>query len=156
MFTAVGLFAFLICLDMGLKQYVDDTMETGETKDLNLGMIELRKVYNNGFVMGYLDKHPDLIRAGSILAAAILTAYDSTLFAEKGRRLHKIGMATLSAGAYSNLYDRLIRGKLIDYIGVTEGPKQVQKMTFNLADCYIIFGTVLSELTRQRRKKKKK
>ncbi len=156
MLTLTGLFAVLIAIDMGLKQYVEDTMECGESKDLHLDVVELRKAYNNGFIFNLFKNHPDVIRIGSIAAASILTTYDSVLFAGKGRAGHKLGMAILSAGAASNLYDRLVKNRLVDYLGITAGPEKLQEVTFNLADVYIVAGTVLAELTRQRRKKDKK
>lgn len=137
-----GLFLLLVCSDMGAKQYVEDTFRPGEEKKTILGKVVLRKVYNEGFAMNTLERYPAVVKGASAAMGAGIAARDAWLLAQKGRRLQKLGMTLLSAGAFSNIYDRLIRGKVIDYIGV-ESEKKRGQITVNLADFYILLGAVL-------------
>lgn len=137
-----GLFLLLVCSDMGAKQYVEDTFRPGEEKKTILGKVVLRKVYNEGFAMNTLEKYPVAVKGASAAMGAGIAVRDAWLLAQKGRRLQKLGMTLLSAGAFSNIYDRLIRGKVIDYIGV-EGEKKRNRITVNLADFYILLGAML-------------
>ena len=57
-------------------------------------------------------------------------------------------MVFLSAGAASNIYDRLERGKVIDYIGVKSRNKFLSRLTANLADMYVALGAVLIGFTK--------
>lgn len=63
-------------------------------------------------------------------------------------------MAFASAGAVSNVYDRLARGKVIDYIGLESKNSFFSKLTANLADVYLTAGIVLLALSRVIHKRK--
>ena len=42
----VGMFAILLCIDMGIKQYIEDTFDRREERKCIVPGIVLRKVYN--------------------------------------------------------------------------------------------------------------
>ncbi len=63
-------------------------------------------------------------------------------------------MTLVSAGAASNLFDRLAMGRVVDYIGFrtdvrdesdkeSKGKKFLGKITANLGDVYLVLGSVL-------------
>lgn len=139
-----GLFLLLVCGDMGAKQYIEDTYEPEEERETVLGNIVLRKVYNKGFLLNTLEQKPAVVKAVSVVVGAGIAAYDAWLFTRKGRKLRKIGMVFLSAGAFSNVYDRIVRGKVIDYIGVKCRSKFFSKVTANLADIYVVLGALIT------------
>ncbi len=149
MMLFAGLFLFLVSIDMGMKQYIDDTYDLGEERPLGLGPVVLRKVYNNGYLLNFLHEYPQVVKAGSAAAAVVLALYDGKVFLEKGRPLHKLGMTFLSAGAFSNIYDRLFRDYLIDYIGIQREDAKGPELTANLADLYILSGTLLALVTQE-------
>lgn len=142
-----GLFLLLVCADMGMKQYIEDTYELQREQKTVFGNVVLRKVYNRGFLLNTLEDRQTLVKAVSAAAGAGVAAYDVWLFTGKGRRLRKLGMVFLSAGAFSNIYDRLIRGRVIDYIGVKCGNRFLSKVTANLADVYAVIGAVITGLS---------
>ncbi|MGN1167003.1 MAG: signal peptidase II [Lachnospiraceae bacterium] len=139
----IGMLLVLTCLDMGIKQYIEDTFKEGEERKTVVDRLILRKVYNQGFAFNLLDKYPDIIKRSSVFAAAGLLLYDLSVFFNKGRRFLKFGVTLVSAGAISNLYDRLIRGKVVDYIGVKSNNSRLSRLTANLADIYIVMGMFL-------------
>lgn len=142
-----GLFLLLVCSDMGTKQYIEDTYGPGEERETILGKVVLRKVYNRGFLLNSLEQYPAVVKTASALAGAGTAAYDVWLFTRKGRCLRKLGMVFLSAGAFSNIYDRLIRGKVIDYIGVRCRNKFLSRLTANLADFYVAVGALITGIS---------
>ena len=76
-------------------------------------------------------------------------------------------MVFVTAGAVSNIYDRLARGKVIDYFGVKSKSRFLSDLTANLADIYVTVGAVIitvcdlgcgrknKEIGRKRNKKKR-
>ena len=66
-------------------------------------------------------------------------------------RDRKLGMAILGAGASSNIFDRLSRGKVIDYIGIRSKNQFLARLTANLGDFYILLGAVLLALKNGRK-----
>lgn len=145
-----GLFLVLVCVDMGVKQYIEDFFEPKEERETMSSHVVLRKVYNRGFILDTLDQYPKLVQRSSLILGIVLLVYDLRLFLTKGRRLEKLGLTLLSAGAFSNIYDRVIRGKVIDYIGFKSKWKSLSRITANLADFYVLIGSVLAVLGRRK------
>lgn len=150
----MGMFLVLICFDMGIKQYIEDTFKEGEERTTVYDKVVLRKVYNQGFAFNLMDKYPAIIKWSSIGSAVWLLLYDLLIFFDKGKRFLKFGLTFVSAGAISNIYDRLIRGKVIDYIGVKSKSSYLSKLTANLADLYIVIGMFFVFVSQMVRKKR--
>lgn len=136
------LFLVLTVLDMGIKQYVEENLKKGEERETKVSKLVLRKVYNQGFAFHFLDQYPWIIRGSSMILGVMIAIYDIVLCLQKGRWLEKIGIAFLNAGAVSNIYDRLVRGKVIDYIGFKSKWKKLRTTTPNLADFYVAIGAI--------------
>ena len=144
-----GLFLALTCLDMGIKQYVESTFRENEERETVIENVVLRKVYNGGFAFGFLKNRPKVIKIASVLAGTGVLAYDVRLFLKKGKWIQKLGMVAVSAGAVSNIYDRLARGKVIDYIGVQSKVRFLSRITANLADIYVAVGALIVSVTKR-------
>ena len=152
-----GLFVFLVCLDMGIKQYVEDHMSEEDEKKTVIPNVVMRKVYNEGFAFHILDKKPELIKKVTAGAGIVLLLYDFWVFSGKKKKVRKLGMTFVTAGAVSNIYDRLARGKVIDYLGYKDEKKRsvFSGVTANLADFYLVFGSILVDVSRTFSKIKK-
>ena len=152
----MSMFLVLACIDMGIKQYIEDTLEKDEERETLIPGLVLRKVHNKGFAFNILEHEPGIIRKSSVCAAAGILIYDCWLFLRKKRTVGKIGMVLVSAGAVSNLYDRLIRRTVIDYIGIKSEKKWISDLTANLADVYLTVGAVLTGISGMAHRKKVK
>ena len=152
----MSMFLVLACIDMGIKQYIEDTFEEDEERETLIPGLVLRKVHNKGFAFNILEHEPGIIRRSSVCAAAGILIYDCWLFLRKKRTVGKIGMMLVSAGAVSNLYDRLIRRTVIDYIGIKSEKKRISDLTANLADVYLTVGAVLTGMSGMAHRKKMK
>lgn len=140
---AVGTLALLFSTDMLLKQYAQENLEDDGEKELIKDKIIFRKVYNKGFMLHALDKRPYLVKSVTAVMGILLSCYNVLLFMKKGHRLEKFGAAVFGAGAYSNIFDRLVRGKVIDYIGFKSKNDFLSRLTVNLADICIVAGLLL-------------
>lgn len=60
---------------------------------------------------------------------------------EKGRTLEKLGLSIALGGAVSNLYDRLVRGYVVDYFSIEW--KRLKKVVFNLGDMFVFLGSAV-------------
>ena len=152
----MSMFLVLACIDMGIKQYIEDTLEKDEERETLIPGLVLRKVHNKGFAFNILEHEPGIIRKSSVCAAAGILIYDCWLFLRKKRTVGKIGMVLVSAGAVSNLYDRLIRRTVIDYIGIKSEKKRISDLTANLADVYLTVVAVLTGISGMAHRKKVK
>ena len=104
--------------DIRVKQYVEDNVPQGHDRPTLGGRIILRKVYNSGAAFGLLHGSPRLVTG------------------------------LLTGGALSNLSDRVLRGKVVDYFAFGSRWKKWSRLTFNLGDLCIAAGAVLALLGR--------
>ena len=72
----MSIFLVLACIDMGIKQYVEDTFEEDEERETLIPGLVLRKVHNKGFAFNILEHEPGIIRKSSVCAAAGILIYD--------------------------------------------------------------------------------
>lgn len=150
--VTAGIFLVITCVDMGIKQYIEEYFKENEERKTMVNKLVIRKVYNRGFALDSLEKYPALVKGGSVIAGIGAVIYNARLFLKKGHFTEKLGMAFLSAGAFSNICDRLVRGKVIDYIGVDSKNRFLSKITANLADVYVFAGAVIVTLAKWIRK----
>lgn len=142
-----GLGVCLFGVDEILKQRVEDQLEEDEIRSYLDDRLLIRKVYNRGFIFSSLEDKNTLVKGVSIVAGTMVFLMD--LWTERyGNLQQKLGMTLLSAGAASNIFDRLIRGKVIDYIAVRTKNSRLKKITANLGDIYIALGAVLIWITK--------
>lgn len=126
--------------DLFVKQHVEERLEKGTEKPVLGGQILLRRVHNKGFALNAFDVYPKLVKYGSLAAGAVCACLGLPLFLKKGQFVRKSGMALVLAGAFSNLYDRFIRGFVVDYFGIRTKWKKFSDITFNLGDIFIFAG----------------
>ncbi len=143
-----GLFTLLLGTDLMAKQYIEDYVEPGEVREHFGGKLKIRKIYNRGLILDTLDHRPEIVKGVSAFAGGLLAVYNAWLMNRKGHLLKKFGMVFLSAGAASNIFDRLFRGKVVDYIGIQTKNKKLSKITANLADFYVFIGAVIAAVGR--------
>lgn len=129
--------------DLAVKQEIEERMEKGGEKPVSGGRILLRRVHNRGFALNCLEEHPKAVKYGSLLAGALCAGAGMQLFLKKGQWVRKTGMMLILSGAFSNLYDRILRGYVVDYFGIRTKWKKFTDITFNLGDIFIFSGIAM-------------
>ena len=148
-----SLFIGLITFDMGIKSHIEDSFKKSDETDTKIPKLVLRRVHNKGFCLNAFDKYPGIIKSVSAGLCGIIGAYAYPLFKKRGQWGKKLGITILGAGAFSNTFDRLVRGYVVDYFGIKCKNSKLSKITANVADVYILIGSVI--LTHIHAKKKK-
>lgn len=139
----IGIAVLLFITDVVIKQHIEDHFEKGEKQAILEQKVELRKVHNYGFAMNLFEKKPNIVKIGSVIGGVILAFYGISLFFKKGRMFEKLGAGFALGGAFSNMYDRIVRGYVVDYIGFKTKWDKLRKITFNLGDFGIFIGAFL-------------
>lgn len=138
-----SLFLVLTTFDMGIKQYIEDTFRKGEERGTGGCGLVIRRVHNKGFCLNTLDKYPAVIKSVSVFVCGTIGVYAYELFRKRGQWIKKLGMTILGAGAFSNTFDRLVRGYVVDYYGFECKNSKLSKITANLADLYVLIGSAI-------------
>ena len=131
----------LFTADQILKSYTEQNLDKNEEREL-AGPVVLRRVSNTGMCLNLLSGRPETVRAFSLAAAGFVSIlYTLALFRKKGA-WKKAALSMMTAGAWSNTFDRFARGHVTDYIGFKTGSKKLSSITYNLADFFLAAGTL--------------
>ena len=139
--------ACLAMIDITVKSCIEGAMTRKEERTACHGKLILRKVYNHGFCMNLLEDEQEAVKYTSAFATILLTIYQLLTLMRKKHFVKKSGLSLMTAGAWSNTFDRWVRGYVIDYLGIRTKWKKVTAVTFNLADFMIGAGSILVMLS---------
>ena len=137
--------AGLFAADQILKTYVEQNLDKKEERKL-AGPVVLRRVHNKGMCMGILSEKQTAVRYLSLAVAGIVTVFQAVVSFRRKGFWKKQGLALMSAGAWSNTFDRFARGHVIDYAGFDVKDPEASKITYNLGDFFIAAGAVILSL----------
>ena len=147
------MFFFLIILFIIIGEfYLKNQMEGRLSHSSNIscfqGKILLRKYHNKGAFLNIFEKKTKFLHFISILFTLIISLlFLFTLF-QKGNFILKLGLSLLLGGAFSNTYDRLSRGYVIDYFSFKTPFPKLNKIVFNISDFCIMIGSLILVLSR--------
>ncbi|MEK9774703.1 MAG: signal peptidase II [Quisquiliibacterium sp.] len=145
--------ALVVAGDQLSKFAIASSLEHGERLSLAPGWFDLTLVYNTGAAFSFLAGAGGWQRwlfVGIGLAAVALIVW--MLIRHPGQRLFSFALSLIRGGAIGNLIDRLVYGKVLDFLLVYRDPWYWP--AFNIADSAISIGAVLliaDELRRARR-----
>lgn len=126
-----------------IKQEREENGTEGERKLILKDKLYLTRYHNYGAFWNIGERHPEFIKGVSMgLCVACTILYILTL-GRKGKHLLKLGLSILLGGAYSNTYDRMVRGYVVDYLGLQVENEKLRNMVFNLSDLFIVIGAAI-------------
>ena len=96
------------------------------------GHIKLRTLWNEGAAFG-LPIKPSALIAASVSLMALLWAK---------RKEHPVSTGLVLGGGLSNLMERLLHGKVYDYLQFPKAPGRLKRYVYNLADFAILLGGI--------------
>lgn len=132
--------ACITALDNLIKEKREKKREKREY--LN-GNIQITTYHNYGAFLNSGDKKPFLVKIISILLSLVLTVLFLLTFTAYGKEELRLGLALLLGGAYSNTYDRIKRGYVVDYLNFPKLPGRLKTIVYNISDFCIMLGACL-------------
>lgn len=129
-----------------IKQVREQNGVSGEKKPFLKGKLYLTKYHNYGAFLNLGQKRPEFVKGLSAGLCLICTIVFVFSMGTKGKTLLKTGLSILLGGAYSNTYDRLVRGYVVDYFGFQVKNERLGNIVFNISDFCIMIGALISVL----------
>jgi signal peptidase II len=123
-----------------IKQYIDVNRDLDDKKEILKGKVIIRKHYNEGAFLNFLEDKRGLVKAISCVLLGLLLLAFAIILPKKGNRLFKLGLSLILGGAISNVSDRIFRGKVVDYFSINIG--RLKTVILNLADAAIFIGSL--------------
>lgn len=129
-------------LDLACKKQIEEQADNEFPRELNgsKGLVRLYKLHNDGFSFG-VWKGKKAVKTVPMYLTSALAGVWLYLMGKRGHLTEKLAVTLTLAGGISNLYDRMKRGYVVDYINIRW--KKLEKAVFNLGDVYILLGTLL-------------
>ena len=117
--------------------------------------------HNHGAALNLGEKNPVIVATLALSMTVFCTILFLFSLGKKGSGLLRAGFAMLLGGAYSNLYDRLKREYVVDYIALhlpgggvrASGGNRIQELVLNVADIAVAIGAMLLALNSARNDK---
>ena len=136
----LGVIVVIVTLDQWSKWAIKTSFQLYESKPVIQDIFHFTYVTNDGMAFGLSfpgGKHILLVM--TILLTGFIVGF---LWKEKdGHPLAKYGLALILSGAIGNLIDRLLYGKVVDFLDVMVG--NFHWYIFNVADSAVTVGMVL-------------
>ena len=129
-----------------LKNYIEFAFDKRTNKQQYCKGTLIRKHHNKGMMLNAGQKRKRLVAVFSLAFTLILTVVFIVSLGRRGNNLLRLGLALLLGGAFSNTYDRLRRGYVVDYVSFPVKWQAFRKIVFNCSDFCIIIGALLSAL----------
>jgi len=134
----IALSAFLS--DQAFKYWANKNIAEGEKVRVGNSKLILTNLKNRGMAFGFLAR-----QRGTLLTVSILAVVNLFQVWRRTSGREKIGAALMMGGGISNVYDRLAKGKVTDYVYIeSKKPAPV----FNLADIFVIAGCLFIMISR--------
>ena len=135
-----GLIVVIVALDQWSKWAIKTSYNLYQSKPVIQDLLHFTYVTNDGMAFGLSfpgGKHFLLIM--TILLTGFIVGF---LWKEKnGHPLIKYGLALILSGAIGNLIDRLLYGKVVDFLDLMIG--NFHWYIFNIADSSVTIGMIL-------------
>jgi signal peptidase II len=135
---------FVVLLDRASKWAVAKNISLHESIQLIPHVFYLTHVENRGAAFGLFAESPSQWKIGMlILFSVIAMIVVSTLLWRSGHAMTTtgVGLSLILGGAIGNLWDRLVSGRVVDFLLVYIG--SYQWPAFNAADSAIVVGAGL-------------
>ncbi len=101
---------------------------------------------NKGAFLGKGSSTPVPVMIASVTLTLILSVIFLVTLTKSGLRALKFGLGLLLGGAFSNSYDRIKKGYVVDYLVFEKAPGFLGNVVFNISDFAIIIGALISAL----------
>lgn len=139
----LGALALIFAIDVLVKAYIEKTKQLNESESKCGGLIEIRHTKNYGFAGSRLKARPKCVCLLHCIAMLFLSAAYIHLLRKEGNSLLKLSGAFVLGGGASNLYDRLRKGAVTDYISFNVPVKSIKRLVFNISDFFIFAGGII-------------
>lgn len=139
---AIVLILIIFISDFGIKQYIEKNKELHKEEEILNGKIILTKYHNKGAFLNIMEKNRAVLLTVSGIFFTIVVLALALLIPQKRKKLLTFAIVLITGGASSNMYDRIVRGYVIDYFSFSF----LKKVVFNLSDIFIFIGSILASI----------
>ncbi len=136
MFSVI-IVVLLIAFDQFTKYLATQYLEPVGSMPFIPGVMELRYVLNDGAAFGFFAGRTWLLIGFTGVALVALAIFAAS---RKNKTwLERVSYILIISGGVGNLIDRIVSGVVVDFFATTF----INFAVFNVADCFVVVGTIL-------------
>ena len=135
------LIILLVALDLFSKNYAVNNFLFAQSYSTFIPFIDFLVIYNSGIAFGIFDGYGNLASNLLLVITIFILIYLIRLLVKEKVQIAKFALSLITAGALGNIIDRLIDGKVTDFLHLEFG--SFSFFIFNLADAFITLGAIL-------------
>jgi|SRR5581483_11213515 len=155
-----GISMLVVAMDQFSKFFILKTMVLNESQPLLPNFLYFTYIQNPGTAFGFMSNMDPLVRVPFFIAAtaaATFIVYMYQRLLPHDRLLTRVALGLVWGGALGNLVDRLLYGKVVDFIEMRYYDFQWFPYIYNVADACITVGLafLLYEYLKTNRQKTK-
>ena len=152
----IAIAALIFIVEFVIKFLVEKLAKEQERIPVMNGKMYLTRYHNEGAFLNLGEKKKVAVKYVSlVLTIGCLLVFVFTM-GRRGKHLLKLGLSLMLGGAFSNTYDRMVRGYVVDYVGFCVPNKKFSNTIFNISDLFIMIGAALAVIQIPPEKPKKK
>lgn len=126
-----------VLLDQFSKLAVIRSIPLGDSVSVINHFFYLTHITNTGAAMSILRNGRWILIPFTIIVSAILVY----IMTKSRSKMLKLTLSLILVGALGNLIDRIFRASVVDFLDFRFGSYNFY--IFNIADCYVVVGTIL-------------
>lgn len=153
-FMGVSLILLFFAFDYITKLYISQHLVYGSSIKVIKGFFNIVYIHNRGVAFGFLsnlsENYRVLFLCGISLIVLVIIVY-MILYGKERNSLYIVGLSLLGGGAAGNLYDRIYKGYVVDFMDFYV--KNYHYPAFNMADSFITVGVFVLILSRLKPKR---
>ncbi len=134
----------IFAVDEVIKQRVEMKEELNAKREICGGNVSIHRFHNPGAAFSMGEKNNRFMTVLSVVFALLLTVIFFSPVSQKSTRLMKTGLSLMLGGAYSNTYDRIRHGYVVDYLSFKSHSEYMSGMVYNISDFCIAAGALLT------------
>jgi len=141
---AYGTAAAILALDRLTKWWIERHVTFLETRRIIPGFFDIIHSENRGVAFGLFNNSTSQWRGALLILGALVAVVAVSALLWKPQRLDaasRWGFALVLGGAAGNLFDRMVWGRVTDFLSFYAG--QYQWPAFNVADSAVVIGSGL-------------
>ena len=131
----------LVFLDFYTKELALSNLDKFQPKETFFPLIDLLLIYNSGIAFGIFDGKGAYVSYFLLVLTFLISIYLIWLIYNEENFKKKIGLSFVTGGAFGNIFDRLVDGKVTDFLHLEI--MNFSFFVFNLADLFITIGAIL-------------
>ena len=109
-------------------------------------LLILKKYHNTGAMLNLGAAKSNVMTAISVALTVLVSVVFLLSLGQRGNNVLRIGLSFLLGGSFNNVYDRIKRKYVVDYLSFNVKWKWLREIVFNVSDFCIIIGSLLAAL----------